>query len=70
MDCGVCGAGMVLLFTADSSEWEGPAGSWRPVEEPEAASVGPTDVVIGRGYALYLFACPRSFEHPLGTTMQ
>jgi hypothetical protein len=70
MDCAVCGAGMVLLLTADSGEWEGPAGSWRPVEEPEAASVRPTDVTIGRGYALYVFVCPRSFEHPVGITMQ
>jgi hypothetical protein len=70
MDCAACGAGMVLLLTADSYEWEGPEGSWRPVEETDSTSIKPTDVVIGRGYALYVFICPRSYEHPLGTAMQ
>ena len=70
MDCAECGTPMTLLFTADSGEWQGSGGTWRPVEEPAAASSGPTDVVIGRGYALYVFRCPSSFEHPPATAMQ
>lgn len=70
VDCPECGTGMTLLFTADSSEWEGSGGSWRPIEEPVNASSNPTDVVIGRGYALYVFHCPVSFDHPPVTAMQ
>ncbi|TMR00130.1 hypothetical protein ETD83_17480 [Actinomadura soli] len=70
MDCTECGTAMTLLFTADSSEWHGTGGSWRPVEEPAQALSGPTEVVIGRGYALYVFRCPVSFEHPPSTAMQ
>jgi hypothetical protein len=70
MDCAACGAGMVLLLSADSYEWNGPDRSWRPVDEPEGAAVNPTGVVIGRGYSLHVFICPRSYEHPLGTAMQ
>lgn len=68
--CAECGAAMTLLFTADSGEWHGTDCSWRPVEEPEQASSGPTDVVIGRGYSLYIFRCPASFDHPPATAMQ
>ena len=70
MVCSTCGAAMTLVFTADSSEWQGSGGSWRPVEEPARAPGTPTDVTIGRGYALYIFGCPASFDHPLATTMQ
>ncbi|WP_027344174.1 hypothetical protein [Hamadaea tsunoensis] len=71
MNCAECGATMTLLFTADSGEWQGgDAGTWRPVEETGDTSVGPTDIVIGRGYALYVFRCPVSFQHPVATTMQ
>ncbi|GLY93300.1 hypothetical protein [Actinoplanes sp. NBRC 103695] len=70
MDCVECGAAMTLLLAADSGEWEGRDGSWKPVEEPAKASSNPTDVVIGRGYALYVFRCPTSFDHPPATAMQ
>ncbi|WP_238007159.1 hypothetical protein KZZ52_37385 [Dactylosporangium sp. AC04546] len=70
VDCAECGTPMTLLFTADSSEWHGTGGSWRPVEEPAGATSGPTDVVIGRSYALYIFRCPVSFDHPPATAMQ
>ncbi|NUR25403.1 MAG: hypothetical protein HOV83_06060 [Catenulispora sp.] len=71
MDCAECGATMSLLFTADSGEWQGgDAGTWRPIEDAGHASAGPTDVVIGRGYALHVFHCPVSFEHPVATAMQ
>ena len=66
MDCASCGAAMTLLFTADSSEWNGPDDSWRPAGAP----ADPTDVVIGRGYSLYVFRCPVSFDHPHATAMQ
>jgi hypothetical protein len=70
MECTACGAAMVLLLTADSAEWDTPDRTWRPVEEPEGAEIHPTDVIIGRGYSLYVFICPRSYEHPLGSAMQ
>lgn len=70
VECAICGTAMTLLFTADSKEWDGPADSWRPVQEPAGATADPTDVAIGRGYALYVFRCPVSFEHPVTTAMQ
>ena len=70
MNCAECGASMTLLFTAASAEWHGQVSSWRPVEEPSDASPGTTDVTIGRGYALYVFGCPASFDHPPATAMQ
>jgi hypothetical protein len=70
MNCEVCGAAMALVLTADSGEWDGVDGSWRPLEDPPNAPVGPTGVVIGRGYSLYVFCCPRSFDHPPATAMQ
>lgn len=70
VDCTECGTAMTLLFTADSGEWHGSGGSWRPVEDPAEAPPNPTDVSIGRGYALYIFRCPVSFDHPPATAMQ
>lgn len=70
MNCTECATAMTLLFTADSSEWQGTGGSWRPMEEPAQASPNPTGVTIGRGYALYVFRCPASSEHPPAAAMQ
>ncbi|MEU8264204.1 hypothetical protein AB0C02_26715 [Micromonospora sp. NPDC048999] len=70
MDCVECGTAMTLLFTADSSEWHGTGDSWRPVEDQPETSSNLTDVSIGRGYALYVFRCPASFDHPPATAMQ
>ncbi len=70
MNCDECGTAMTLLFTADSGEWQGMDSSWRPVQEPADADGGPTGVTIGRGYALYVFGCPVSFDHPPATVMQ
>jgi hypothetical protein len=70
VNCAECGTAMTLLFTADSGEWHGTGGSWRPTEEPADASSNPVDVSIGRGYALYVFRCPASYEHPPATAMQ
>jgi hypothetical protein len=69
MNCAVCGTDMTLLFTADSHEWQ-ETGSWRAMDGPTDAPTGGTDVVIGRGYALYIFRCPVSFTHPPATAMQ
>ena len=70
MECADCGTTMTLLFTADSAEWSGPGCSWRPVEDPPEAALDPTDICIGRGYALYVFRCPVSFAHPPAVAMQ
>ena len=70
MNCAECGTAMTLLFTAHSGEWHGINCSWRPLEEPADASPIPTDVSIGRGYALYVFRCPASYDHPPTTAMQ
>lgn len=67
VDCETCGAPMRLLFTAAS--FEGAGGSWSPVEE-ERTPDRPTEVLIGRGYSLYVFVCPESFDHPLSTVME
>jgi hypothetical protein len=77
MECDDCGAPMELLMTAASTEWDGGSGSWRPVEdatEPEFGALQgphePTAVQIGRSYSLWIFYCPRSFDHPVQTAMQ
>jgi hypothetical protein len=69
VDCDECGTAMTLLFTADSSEWQG-TGSWRPIQEPADAPSDPTGVTINRGYSLYVYRCPASYEHPHATVMQ
>lgn len=70
MDCAICGAAMTLTFTAASTDWNGMNCSWRPLEEDPGTSPDPVDVQIGRGYALYVFRCPESFDHPPATAMQ
>ncbi|MCZ7373548.1 hypothetical protein [Micromonospora sp. WMMC250] len=70
MDCAVCGTTMTLIFTAGSSDWDGMDCSWRPSEEDPAASPDVVDVQIGRGYSLYTFRCPESFDHPPATAVQ
>lgn len=69
-----CGAGMELLMTADSGEWDD-TGYWRPVED--AASEGafppradPTQVLIGRGSGLQIFRCPVSPDHEFDVAVQ
>ncbi|WP_212823874.1 hypothetical protein [Polymorphospora rubra] len=69
VDCTVCGTAMTLLLTADSSEYGG-SDVWRAVGEPAGAPVNPVGVTIGRGYSLYIFVCPTSFDHPPATAMQ
>jgi len=70
MDCAVCGTAMTLTFTAASADWNGTHCSWRPLEEDPDASPDTVEVQIGRGYSLYIFRCPESFDHPPATAMQ
>jgi hypothetical protein len=66
--CDDCGQDMDLLLTIASFEWDG-VGSWRPLEDPVMgpsvpAPNEPTQVMIGRGYSMWIFTCPASFDHP------
>ncbi|MBO3741852.1 hypothetical protein [Actinoplanes flavus] len=70
MNCSVCGSAMTLTFTAASADWNGRHCSWRPVEEDPNASPDFVGVAFGRGYDLYAFRCPASFDHPAATAMQ
>jgi hypothetical protein len=70
VECAECGRSMTLLLTVASFEWNGTGGTWRPVEEPDHAKGDPTRVIIGRGYDLFVFRCPDSFDHPHATVMQ
>ncbi|MBA9002636.1 MULTISPECIES: hypothetical protein [Thermomonospora] len=63
-----CGSDMRLLLTIASKEWQGRDGLWRPVEDADADAdhrdaCTPTKVTIGRGYSLWIFRCPESFDH-------
>ncbi|TYB48326.1 hypothetical protein [Actinomadura chibensis] len=71
-----CGTDMELLLRIASSEWDGGA-SWRPVEDAAGpthhslpAFGEPTEVTISRGYSLWIFICPASFDHPRKLTVQ
>ncbi|MBE1534302.1 hypothetical protein [Actinomadura algeriensis] len=73
--CGDCDAAMDMLLSIDSGEWDdecGPdgEGSWCPLEDDGSREYDPTKVQIGRGYALYVFTCPTSFDHPPKTVQQ
>ncbi|GAA1656741.1 hypothetical protein [Actinoplanes couchii] len=67
MNCAVCGTTQKLIFTAGSVD---SYGSWRPIEDAPDASPDTVKVQIGRGYSLYTFYCPASFDHPPATAMQ
>lgn len=74
MLCDDCGKDMELLLTIASFEWDGDK-SWRPLEDagpsaPYPVPNMPTQVIIGRGYSLWAFTCPSSFEHPHKLTME
>ncbi|WP_160165839.1 hypothetical protein [Actinoplanes sp. OR16] len=45
-------------------------GRRRPLAEGPDASPDTVGVQIGRGYSLYTFRCPESFDHPPATAMQ
>jgi hypothetical protein len=68
-----CGADMELLLRIDGFEWDSDQ-SWRPLEEdrfddPYLFSQ-PTGIIIGRGYGLWVFTCPVSYDHPHRLSMQ
>jgi hypothetical protein len=66
-----CGQDLELLLTIASSEWDR-GESWRPLEDLDTGFHGcsPTQVTIGRGYSLWIFICPASFDHPHQMSMQ
>ncbi|MFI0357548.1 hypothetical protein [Actinomadura sp. 9N407] len=68
MDC-ECGTAMELLFMIDSSEWDGII-SWRPREDDDSDDPNPPGVTISRGYRLWIFTCPDSFDHPHEMSIQ
>jgi hypothetical protein len=58
-------------------EWDPKTGLWRPLEDTDGGEYhsypepyDPTEVQIGRGYRLWIFYCPRSFDHPHQLAMQ
>ncbi|MBO2445549.1 hypothetical protein J4573_00445 [Actinomadura barringtoniae] len=63
-----CGAELELLMRIDSGEWDG-TGHWRPTDH-ETCGNNPAEVVIGRGYSLWIYTCPVSPEHPHEQVMQ
>jgi hypothetical protein len=67
-NCAECDATMTLLFTAASFDCGGMDSSWRPVGEPTDTPSNPPEVTIGRGYDLFVFRCPASFDHPPAIT--
>ncbi|GGO20286.1 hypothetical protein [Microbispora bryophytorum] len=77
MLCDDCGADMDMLVKIDGSEWDG-TERWRPLEDAGPENEfhehpnrwEPTGITIGRGYALWIFTCPVSFDHPHGVSMQ
>jgi hypothetical protein len=77
VECERCGTPMRLLLCADSGEWDHETFSWRPVEDADRPAYGfvpplsgPTDVIIGRASALWIYTCPQSWEHPHRTVVQ
>ncbi len=74
VECAVCGRGMELLLTVDSSEWDGGNRSWIPVEDggrgggcgerAATAPQTPTRVTVGRSGELNVFTCPATTAHP------
>ncbi|MEU6432430.1 hypothetical protein ABZ860_41540 [Microbispora sp. NPDC046973] len=73
----LCGADMNLLVKVDGGESDG-TESRRPLEDAVPESEfhehpnrwQPTGITIGRGYALWIFTCPVSFDHPHAVSMR
>jgi|GEM_PF-1069869 len=66
-----CGEEQLPLFTVAYGEYDGGTHSWRPVENDgtDPATRDPVEVIIGRGYTLQLYYCPRSERHTNRTEM-
>lgn len=64
-----CGLEQLPLFTVDYES--GGDGAWQPIEEAglDEQHTDPVDVTIGRGFALQLYYCPESVEHPNRTVV-
>jgi len=73
-----CGARLAVLMAMDSTEWDGASRSWRPDEDEwddhlsllHQPAGTPTGIHIGRSYTLWIYYCPRSYDHPAKTAMQ
>ncbi|MFF8725566.1 hypothetical protein ACF073_03605 [Streptomyces sp. NPDC015171] len=76
MACAECGAGVRPLLTFDGAEWDGGSGSWRPLQDAAYTGLhflGPaleSALNFGRGYAMQLYACEDSCDHPFVQNMQ
>lgn len=69
MRCEDCGSSMTLLLKVHGAEWDGDE-LWHPVGAHTPAERDPTGIVIGRGYALWVWMCDADWEHPVGLSMQ
>ncbi|MEV6279676.1 hypothetical protein [Nocardia sp. NPDC051832] len=69
MNCESCGSSMTLLLKAHHCEWDGEE-LWHPAGADTQDERDPTGIVIGRGYALWMWVCDADFEHPVGLSMQ
>lgn len=62
-----CGNSMRLFLTVAAYEWDGIISSWTPLEDRQAPSPQdikhPTEVVVGRGGSLNVFACAADPRH-------
>jgi hypothetical protein len=69
--CVECGSRMDdnLLLTLSGTEWDG-GQHWRPEQSQGFEHHDDVGFTIGRGYSLYVFSCPTSFDHAPGITMQ
>jgi hypothetical protein len=69
MECENCGSSMTLLLKAEGCEWDGD-DLWHPVGAETEEEQDPTEIVIGRGYALWMWVCDADGGHPVGLSMQ
>jgi hypothetical protein len=71
VDCVECGSRMDgdLLLTLKGVEWDG-NDQWRPEQSRGYEHNDDVGFTIGRGYALYVYLCPDSFDHAPGIVMQ
>ena len=76
--CPECGTEQQPFLYIDSGEWDGGNRTWIPLEDRSAeawpqeypSASNQAQVVIGRGYGMQIYTCPKSFEHPQIEWMQ